>query len=792
MATSVKKKGNAKERAGTEGASGAANVQGAFVSAAHNTVWPYEAAHVHGGDEPTIFTAAANAIRGRASGVLSSDDAWARVASATRSRNAQETLPHSADWAAERAMHARLQTTAVLDERQQSTCSASAVPYDPSRVRDVLYEEWLDHVAVRRASPLQYPHHVIEMDAAGATGLEVSTPKGSPRHSFAVVAAVLHRLLATYLRRCNERLPSLREEEAMMRVPARLFTRLLGSALYNINFSGPPAERKDVAFEYPDVSDPATDHTDSTAAPLSEVEAEVARLRACRPEPPPRRYDAISIVSCADAAHINVCVGPHYYKLTVMNRREGRLRSAAALAADLEVLHAHHLGLLRHDPLPGASPAVRQDREKLDAMFAQLSCLPDGVAFDVRRRLRAASEVNAYSLDALEAGLCTLVLREAADLDTPAEAVKAAQWLHSVCTLQTSLAQPTRWSMRLQALVVPMEAGMEWAAAALQQPSPTTAQHTPTDDGATGPLDHLGGTAEASMPGGARATAPPHEFSTPVDAAGRVEHLELWLPEKHRVPLRPYAAPAWNRAAALQRLPLTQGSGATTLADFCVALLRVTAAWKRQGRLATGHGGSGVGAGNWPRIVVALQPPRGGAPSLMALDMPAVQHFFEALAAPPPLFAAETRRQVEAAAKAEVAALLNIGRHSTSTTRTALPGPPCTSWWAEGGKSGSGAGAGAGRRVDVCLSFAVVPRQAAASVAAATCPLPAISRVVSDVTLPSFLIVHCTAQQTAAEAHLRACRAALVDAAVGASTPFASAAVADFAAELTACIQQSR
>ncbi|AYU80197.1 hypothetical protein LdCL_280009300 [Leishmania donovani] len=774
MASASKKKNGVKVQFDSEGTAGAPNVQSPFVSAAHNTVWPYDAAaHNRGGH--TIFTAAANAMCGRPNGTYDCDEAWTT----------------------ERVSHARLQTTESPLETRPSIGSAPVVSHGLTPAHDVLYEEWLGHIAAYRASPLQYPHHIICMTAPAVASSAFSTSDASPRQALLQVATVLYQLLAAYLRRCNKQ-PLASEHEADERVPSRVFASLLGSAVYNTNFSEPPLEQKDTTFDWvvptgQGVSDvPGSGvERDSVAAigsaPVSPVTAHMMRMRARQPPAPPRRYDALSVVSCVDAAHVNVCVGQHFYKLCVMDKREGRLRGVASLAADLEALHAHHLSLGHTDVLPGASPATRQDRKDLDTMFANLSCLADEIAFDVRRRLRVSSEVNAYSLDVLESGLCTLVLREDDTVSgfesAGSHVTPVAQWLHSVCCLETSLAHPEEWTMRLQALVVPLQAGMEWVRSALTQPSDVVF----TGDVASDPIPRdacvvAGGVADhGATP--RKVNPATHELSTPVDVRGNVEHLELWLPQKHRVPLKPYAAPVWNRAAAQHPLP-DVSSCACTLVDFCMCLLRVTAEWKRDGRLPASSE-----AMRWrPNVVIAVQPPRGGAPSLMALDLPAVQHFYEVLASPPLLFAVDTRRRVEAEARAEVAALLNRSWYTTSTVRTPPKDGSAPSRWSEGVETAAN---GVLSRGDVCISFAVLPLQAA-PLSDVTTRAPVVSRLLSDVAFPSSLIVNCAAQQTAAEVRARASHSALVDVVVGADTPAAAPVVGEFAAALASCMRDRR
>ncbi|KAG5499769.1 hypothetical protein GH5_03904 [Leishmania sp. Ghana 2012 LV757] len=796
MTSTTKKKVTLKERLGCEGATGTTNVQSPFVSAAHNTVWPYDAA-AHNRCGQTIFTAAANAIRGLPSGAYECDGTWVRADSPTRSRTIGCVLPASEEWKAERAMQARLQTAAASREARSYIDGSSGPSDDPTRVCNTLYDQWLRHIVAHRASPLQYPHHVIRMTVPAVGSSASSTAVENPRRVFFRVATVLHRLLAEYLHRCNKQSVT-REEHADERVPPRLFASLLGSAVYNINFTGPPLEQKDATFDWvgprghgaSDAPESGVVHDDVAslgAAPVDPVSAHMARMRARQPPAPTRRYDAISVVSCADAAHVNVCVGQHFYKLCVVDKREGRLRDVGSLAVGLEALHAHHLSLTYTDALPGASPAVREDLKDLEKMYANLSCLKDEVAFDVRRRLRVSSEVNAYSLNTLEAGLCTLVLREdsatselgpSGRCNTP-----VAQWLHSVCSLETSLVHPEQWMVKLQALVMSLEAGVTWVRNALTQPSGTVSTADADDDTVTLEAEGALRVATGQAASACKVALMSEELSTPVEANGMVEYLEFWLPEKHRVPLRPYPAPVWNRADA--QLPLPNVSRcACTLVDFCMCLLRVTAEWKREGRLPAGP----AAGGGKPRIVLALQPPHGGAPSLMALDFPAVKHLYEVFASPPLLFGADTQRRVETEARAEVAALLNISWHNAFTMRTSWEDVSAASGWFEEAET---AAEGAGSDVDVCVSFAVLPLQETPSSGVST-RVPVISRLLSDLSLPSSLLVNCTAQQTVPEAHVRASCATLVDAVVGANTHATAPLVHDFVAALALSMRERR
>ncbi|GET89961.1 hypothetical protein, conserved [Leishmania tarentolae] len=793
MSSAGKKKGGGKVQYDAEGTAGVLNVQNPFLSAAHKTLWPYDAsAHNRGGCP--IFTAAANAICGRPNGTYDCSEALVHFESPACTRTFDEVLPASEAWAAERALQARLQITNSPLESCFAACSDFVASPSLTPGHDILYEDWLHHTAAYRMSPLQYPHHVICVKAPATASSALPGCATNPCQAFVQVATVLHQLLATYLHRCNTQLKA-SVHDAHERVPSYVFASLLGNAVYNTNFSEPPLEQKDTTFGWVESPGQGVSNTSESGVPLdglaatrtasvNPVTAHMEKMRACQPNAPPRRYDTLSVVSCVDAAHINVCVGQHFYKLCVMNKQEGRLRCVAALAADLEVLHEHHLSLAHKDVLPDASPAARQDRQDLDTMFANLSCVADEIAFDVRRRLRVSSEVNAYSLDVLESGLCTLVLREddtVSEFESPGtHTLPVAQWLHSVCCLETSLSHPEQWTMRLQALVVPLQAGLEWVRSALTQPSGAVstedvANHLITlDTGgeAGGPADQ-GPTLRKMNPAS-------HELSTRVDAYGNVEHLELWLPQKHRVPLKPYAAPVWNRADAQH--PLSDiSSCACTLVDFCMCLLRLTAEWKRDDRLSTTSQ-----TRRWqPRVVVAVQPPRGGAPSLIALDMPSIQHFYEVLASPPLLFAVDTRHRVEAEARSEVAALLNIAWYTTSTVRTPLKDESKPRRWFEGTEATAD---GALKRADVCVSFAVLPRHAAPLCGGST-QAPVVSRLLSDLAVPSSLLVNCAAQQTAAEVHVRASESTLVDVVVGADAPATAPLVGEFAAALASCVR---
>ncbi|KAG5500369.1 hypothetical protein JKF63_03461 [Porcisia hertigi] len=794
MASSSKKKSVFKERLSTEAPSGTASFQSPFVSAAHNTVWPYDSA-LQKKSEPTIFTAAANVVCGRLNGAYSRDDAGARAQPVVHDQALGCVLPESNKWESARAIYDRLDTATLSLENGPSLQGFFLPSYDLPRGCNKLYAEWLSHISANRGSPLQYPHHVIHMTTPLITSGAFASSGSNQQHAVWQIATVLHRLLASHIRRCNEQ-PRTPEREADGRVPWRVFTTLLGSSVYNRNFDGPPVERKDVTFGWEEppaqtsssATEPKVDSDGATAtgpASASQVKAHGESAQAPQPFVPPRRHDDLSVFSRVDAAHINVCVGQEFYKLCVIDRRRGHLRSVASLAADLEVLYTHYLSLDKTDVAPGVSPVVQQDRKDLKMMFANLSSLADEVAFDVRRRLRVSSEVNAYSLDALEAGLCTLVLREdsaprgieCADCPT----MPVAQWLHSVCCLETSLSHPEQWTMRLQALVVSLQAGMDWVRSAFAQPSdgaatePTTIELVTPDVG-----DSARGVTQQGAPV-LKGIAGSHELSTMVDARGNVEHLELWLPEKHRIPLRPYAAPVWNRADTQHSLS-DVFSDACTLEDFCISLLRLTAQWKRQNQPPF----SRAAVDEWPRIVIVVQPPRGGAPSLVALDMPAVKHFYEVLAAPPMLFAVESRRLIEAQARAQVAAVLNVIWHTTSPVRTSLKDESKACWWFDGSTTTTSEPS---RCVDVVLSFAVMSRQ----------PLPSLnsgartivmSRFLSDFGLSSRLAVNCTAQQVAAEAHVCASESTLVDAVVSANTPAAAPHVCKFGASLASCMRE--
>lgn len=794
----AKKKTGAKERNGAEGAASVTSVQSAFISAARATVWPIDSAAVtstlNGAaaaaaaaapssssslhDSPRAFTAAANAICGRPFGATELDDAWSHGEVAQCVQDTGRLLPSTAAWAPERAAFARLFPASAMQPVAPPDNPVYGNDADGfTRATDALYVEWLAHVAAHHGSPLLYPHHTLHFDATS-----MLSPAATAASPFQQVAGVLHRLLTAYVERCSESGAAVEGLRQRSRVPSRVFASMLYTSVYNDNFSGPAAEQRDVAFGLAGVVREQHD----TAAGSGGAYDSVANTKTRRP----RRYDALQVVSCLGASHLCVCAGQRYYKLSVVDERQGRLRSVGAIAAALEAIHHHAEESRLHDPLPDAAPAVRRDHQAMDALFAHLSSLRDVDAFEVRRRLRAASPVNACSLDTLQEGICTLVLKSGGPESSSAGAGPVARWLHSVCSFEVSLHLPLQWAMRLQAAVVPCQAGVEWIARA----AAAAAAACPTDCAATSPPSppptESGVSAEDEKASDAAGPPPTTAaaahalsaamLSTPVDEEGMADYLELWLPEKHRVPLRPYPAPLPDPESTQTSLTdvgdITQGN----VEGLLLSLLRAVVKAKRAHLLPASPSTGRVSEGWWPRVVLAVQPSSGGAPSLLSLHSPAIEHYYDMLAARPMLFAKETRQRIEAAAREEVRAVLNIGWHSATTVQTHPPGTAAaataaSSWWTTV----------ADHPVDLCVSVTVLPRPTAASSSTATAT--AVRRVVTSLGLSAALLVNCTAQQTAAEAHLRASTARVVDAVVQTSSPATAELAETFRDVLASC-----
>ncbi|KPA85523.1 hypothetical protein ABB37_01797 [Leptomonas pyrrhocoris] len=769
MSSTAKKKIVVKERGGSETAAAVASVQSAFTSAARATMWHADSnsASANTGtaavvaapalsDAQPAYTAATNALCGRPFGATQLENAWSIAEAMPHVYEREKLLPSSPRWELERTVYSRFLTALISSTgapAQSLVISTETIEEDdftPPRAADALYEEWLAYVADRRSTPLLYPHHTLLFDATSLMAPHATTADVSSSSAYVQVAAVLHRLLTAYLERCCEQEGGRDATVAEKGVPSRVFASVLYTSVYDNNFSGPAAEQKDATFGS---AAPANPTPEKTTAPAG-----------------PRRYDMMSVISCLGVSHLCVCVGRHYYKLSVVDDHNGRLRSVGAIASGLEAICRHHVDLRKTDPLPGASPAVHHDRSAMEAMLANLSLLNDEDAFDVRRRLQDASTVNAYSLDTLQAGLCTLVLKGIDDDNTTTEEEPTARWLHSVCSFEVSLRQTTQWQMRLLAVVVPSQAGLEWIARAMAlpaaRPAAPTVEPTPAEE--EKPSDSAAGQLPA-----AHALYPPAP-STPVGEEGLAEYLELWLPEKHRVPLRPYPVPRWDPETTQTTVENPSPVKGLTVEQFVMSLLRVLVELKQS---KSCRSGSPRNAGEeWPRVVLAVQPVCGGAPTLITLDSPAIQHYYQVLAARPLLFAAAAKQRIEAEATEEVRAALNIAWHAVSTVRTQPPSAavasPSSLWDAL-----------ERRPADLCVSFTVLPRASTAA------PSTAVRRVVSSLALASALLVNCTAQQTAAETHPRASAARVVDAVVQANSPVSVEFCGVFSRALASCKQ---
>lgn len=620
---SARRKGG-KDKSSLEGAHAAVATRNVFFSAA-------------GASRPlqpnncTVSTCcASNTLSSRPAGAFTRETGWTQPKGLSASF-LREVLMRSSL----RGQYSRLCVpVAAPGETDASPSGQSEIASDSSQVNQ-RYVEWQHQILLHRASPLCYPYHSLHFTV---DDLQVHSPMGASQEA-TEIAFILRSLLAGYIERCNQAAPPpISPLNTTRAVTALFFHALVGSSLYNQSYSGLTTEDPKTSF--------------AVQPPQDEQKLKNGSLH-------------LTYKSSINSTHINVCCNSFYYKVNMVDPSGRCLYDVPTIASALEAIQTHSRAQLEHFISHDVSVATQEDQMQLHQMFAQLSLLPDKVSADVRRRLRESSDVNAYSLDSLEAGLLTLVLEDAAlataslpttaALPTP---LSPSHWLHSTTSLYTSFKDSASWKVRVHALEIPPAAVVEWLSLSLQKlPLGRAASPATLPPSQLPPVD-----LSSSTPAADRCVGKVSPFSfegrlSTIVLEHIVEFLDMWLPEKHRVPLRPYpTAPSpWSRAVRSPiSSPASNEAGIQPFSDFCLSVIAAATRLKFCG---------GPGTVEPASVMLVHHHPICSIPTVVPLMSRAIHQYIQGRHGPAVLFTPDRMRQLKDDALRDVAALIDICWH---------------------------------------------------------------------------------------------------------------------------------
>lgn len=133
-----------------------------------------------------------------------------------------------------------------------------------------------------------------------------------------------------------------------------------------------------------------------------------------------------------NSTHVNVCVGKYFYLLPVLDPEKRTLKSLSALSAALDLIYNDAKDRESAFLHLNVSDEVREELREFYSLLSRVSATPNGAREDIYRRLCEVSEVNASNLSLLDGALFTIVINGPLKLS---ERANEAQWLHNVFSL---------------------------------------------------------------------------------------------------------------------------------------------------------------------------------------------------------------------------------------------------------------------------------------------------------------------------------------------------------------------
>ncbi|KAG8345705.1 hypothetical protein TRVL_03467 [Trypanosoma vivax] len=269
-----------------------------------------------------------------------------------------------------------------------------------------------------------------------------------------------------------------------------------------------------------------------------------------------------------DSRHIVVCCGLYFYRVDVLDEC-GTVLSEEVISKSLQQVreHAERTEQMLHEQT--LLPDVKEDMVSFCYLLGRLTEIDRNDCAAIMERMRGANEVNDIALSSMDAAIFSVILH------VPWGGSSKARWFRSALVLEEEAASKV-FSMRAHAVVLGRAAFMEFVRGTLNW------KHE--DAVYSNPQYYMRNTEGSS----------PDDLSHPQC----FEHLNMWLPWKHRKPMQPYA----EKQPSPSVLPLELSLPVANFTPFTCLCLSVVIAV--QELLTPDHA--------FPTVLVAFPHVRGG------------------------------------------------------------------------------------------------------------------------------------------------------------------------------------
>lgn len=322
------------------------------------------------------------------------------------------------------------------------------------------------------------------------------------------------------------------------------------------------------------------------------------------------------VLTSYNSNHILVCCGLYFYRLNVLDEN-----GVAINVGDITLLlravreHAEATEKALREQL--LLPDVMNDLVQFHHMLGYMSEIANPECAALMDRLRRANSVNAAALDIMDSSIFTVVLRNPCEAGSP-----RARWYRTGMLLEED-DDGRLLTLRAHTIITDHTSLVDF----LTQVINWRDEH-----------ERLG--RSSCLLG---KTKDEYFVSTPNEPA-MIEHLNLWLPWKHRKPMWPY--PQKNAMPSVFPLEFTTlGEGVVTFSCLCLAAVLAV-----QEVLTPSHG--------FPTVLVAFPHKRGGVSSAL-LYSKVVEAFIQSLRSESALVEAVTVRHMARAALQALNTIIN-------------------------------------------------------------------------------------------------------------------------------------
>lgn len=397
--------------------------------------------------------------------------------------------------------------------------------------------------------------------------------------------------------------------------------------------------------------------------------------------------EKLIFVNHHNSTYINVCCGKYFYLLPILDPEKRTLKSLPALSAALDRIYNDVKDRESAFLQLNVSEEVREELRGFYSLLARVSATPNGAREDVYRRLCEVSEVNASNLSLLDGALFTIVINGPLK---PSERVNEAQWLHNVFSLYFQWDRPDEFYATAVSLVsldtlllffkkslagsYSGGRGFSDGTSAIHRHGMCAGSTVYSTENLSGEVGRGNSRTSANIMDAPSITVVGvegeydksqkdptalrnvgSEFSNNVflpDGKKAFRPLDLWLPRKHRIALRPYAPmcslphtwhlpSTWIPQSSDSRFSFSITSqNCLTFSQFCVlvilAVQRVTC--------TDPFCGDGGKSAQRPSVLFAYHHPECTCPSVVSLMTDEVVEWIQAVRSPSALITSEVRQ----------------------------------------------------------------------------------------------------------------------------------------------------